>query len=71
MDLLERIAKAYAEKGLKAFDICGSNGGDAVHYHLRIGDKCGITFSNHGHIDLDGLNIYKEHPLYVPKMVEW
>lgn len=67
--LLEVLNLAYKNNPY-AFQPCGSNGGDAVHYYYRLKEGAGISFSNHGYIDMVGLKPYTEG-LYKPKLVEW
>lgn len=65
------LALAYKDKGARAFANCGSNGGDACHYCYEISSGVCVFFSNHGYIDMHGLDIYTkdEHEgLYAPKL---
>ena len=72
--ILRRVIKlAFEVRGEKAFKVCGSNGGDAVHYYYPLNEGHGITFSNHGYLDIHGFNPYtkEEYNSYAPKIVEW
>lgn len=63
---LKEYIQKRLDKGVRP-RICGSNGGDGVHYHLTVGGgawghgEIYISFTNHGYCDRpDQFNPYED-----------